>query len=206
MKERPILFSGEMVRAILAGQKTQTRRVVRKQECIPRDWQDGGWAPEAKEAIIRQLCPYGQTGDWLWVQESFKVVAGHHEHPKFSEARKVRYMADDTKSDWLALPDSHINLPTSELRLKVNPGRFMPRWASRINLEITGLRVERVQEISAWDCTREGLKSGSEIKYRFEALWDSINANRKDKDGNILPYSWADNPWVWVVEFRRERT
>ncbi len=77
------------------------------------------------------------------------------------------------------------------------PSIHMPRWASRITLEVIAVRVERVQDISAWDANQEGLEAGTDIKHRFELLWNSINEKRG--------YGWDSNPWVWVVEFRTEQ-
>lgn len=157
MIERPILFSGEMVRAILAGRKTQTRRVI--------------WA-------IRRVtgCPYGEPGDRLWVRERFYVqpelwAEGHGPQP-------VEYAADvaDPRmvEDYVGKPSIH-----------------MPRWASRITLEITGRRMQRVQDISEADAAAEGVGSREE----FAALWDAINVKRG--------YAWVTNPLVWVIEFKR---
>ena len=206
MKERPILFSGEMVRAILDGRKTQTRRVIKPQ---PMKLDTAQWFPGppgdkrnakhyANESHLRKglpidFCPYGIPGDRLWVRETWRTdKLGEGEYP-------VR------KGQWIecrATPD--IPPPTY-------PGRWrasihMPRWASRIDLEITDIRVERVQEISPQDVCREGIRptipGGFEIDecdwigaQQFKPLWDSINAKRG--------YGWDMNPWVWVISFRR---
>jgi hypothetical protein len=202
MKEHPILFSGEMVRAILDGRKTQTRRVIKGGHLwgnhmqSARPLEGAVWRIESSQlineavhgnpvAFVDVKCPYGQPGDGLWVQESFRVVAGCHDHPKFGEARKVRHMASDIKSDWLALPESHWHLPTSELRQKINPGRFMPRWASRINLDITGVRVKQVQDITEEDARAEGFNSRAKFLAEFAKIYG------------------PENHWVWIVKFRR---
>jgi len=210
MKERPILFSGPMVRAILDGRKTQTRRVVRpkkyKYEMAVDDWMNDrrtfadGTDPNDRYLHIpclsaddegmkddgvvrREYCPYGQPGDRLWVREThFQTVDNeHHERPS------VSYAEEESKlypGHWRKVPSI-----------------FMPRWASRITLEITAVRVERVKEISQSDAEAEGipgcrdhLKNVHAVEW-FKSLWDSINAKRG--------FSWESNPWVWVVEFKR---
>lgn len=175
MKERPILFSGEMVRAILDGRKTQTRRVVKPQLGDLFDYETCSPKPS---------CPYGAPGDRLWVRETFSLLGGQAEY------RATRRMGE----------------PAAPWR----PSIFMPRWPSRIDLELTAVRVERVQDISEADAIAEGVKfyddpNTSAVKL-FIALWDSINAKRRDpRSGQILPYSWADNPRVWSLTFRRIR-
>ena len=183
--ERPILFSGEMVKAILAGRKTQTRRVVKPQP-------DGGPWPNAASHIewcdlvadtdyyvASGHCPYGKVGDRLWVRESWLRIGA---------SADVWYKADDVflegSTPW-------------------RPSIHMPRWASRITLEIIGIRVEELRAISEEDAKREGVvawhdtSNGTVYKPEFRALWDSIN----DKRG----YGWGMNPWVWVIEFEIER-
>jgi hypothetical protein len=177
MKERPILFSGPMVRAILDGRKTQTRRVVklRNDSCgdpiMPND--------------PRMPCPFGGPGDRLWVKETHGPSAGG-----------MVYRADGGT----ACPDGG----------KWRPSIFMPRWASRITLEVTGVRVERLQDISQADAMAEGVTQGvyrgltgsivatceDQVVEGYRELWQSING----------PGSWDANPWVWVVEFKRQAT
>lgn len=201
MKERPILFSALAVRAILAGAKTQTRRVVRPQpepdeemrtlalkDGVPYMW----LAKPVGETIARerrqaQTCPYGEPGDRLWVRETWKP------HPDPANNHQTAYAATD-KGCWPSL--------------RWRPSIHMPRWASRIDLEVTGVRVERLQNISEADAAAEGVQqapqpmatmySAQEVlrtRYRqgFADLWESIHG----------PGSWDANPWVWVVEFRR---
>ena len=160
MKERPILFSGPMVRAILARKKTQTRRVVKAHK-----WSD------AKHAGVDFPCPYGADGDRLWVREKFCMAADGHVH----------YAAtDQALGPW-------------------KPSIHMPRWASRITLEITGVSVEQLQDISEGDAEAEGTTpytAPAEMpayKPAFADLWDSINAKRG--------YGWDANCWVWVLTF-----
>ena len=185
MKERPILFSGAMVRAILEDRKTQTRRVVKP----PRGWAEyshcdpfamprlrGGGTECTAESVYDKSAPYGQPGDRLWVRETWQCGDYFIRHPQIDQ---VRYRATD-----------------AEL-LHWRPSIHMPRWASRIQLEITGVRVERLQDISEADAISEGVYSDPAAPARdgFMGLWDSINVSRG--------FGWAANPWVWVVSFRR---
>ena len=178
MKERPILFSGAMVRAILAGAKIQTRRVVKAP----------GWSSPGK-AGVDFGCPYGGVGDRLWVRESFSI----YNQPGNPQ---VFYKADSEPGD----------------PLKYKPSIHMPRWASRITLEVTDVRVERLQDICEEDARAEGITDGGclvcgehepcgctnptpDARDSFINLWDSINAQRG--------YSWSSDPWVWVVAFKK---
>lgn len=213
MKERPILFSGAMVRALLAGTKTQTRRVVKPQ---PRRV-DGGvpfgdapaWAhAEPGSAMMR--CPYGKPGDWLWVREAWQ----HSNHPygPYDEDCMVFYRADFL--DDVHGPDGEKS-PEGHYRTW-RPSIHMPRTASRIVLEIKSVRVERLQDISEADAIAEGIEraddffdcrcwraydepKGSDVVFpddpigSYASLWMSING----------PGSWDANPWVWALEFRR---
>ena len=164
MSEKPIIFSSEMVKSILEGRKTQTRRVIKQQE---------------NHAIDN--CPFGKPGDTLWVREKFLM--------HYPEDHSVLYVDDMEKagfkqSEWCWKPSIH-----------------MPRWASRINLVIKSVRVERLWYISENDAIAEGATPScvgddlDYLKYRsgYMFLWDSINAKRG--------YGWDKNPWVWVIEF-----
>ena len=182
-RERPILFSGPLVRAILAGRKTQTRRIVKTGPGITAvDDLDGerwpGYMDECRE-WKRLPCPYGVPGDRLWVRETFDAPPGSTNRAEV--VYRADYERDEHQHTWW-------------------PSIYMPRWASRITLEITGVRVERVQEISEADAFDEGvsLSAPDEQTYRwqFAVLWNAING----KD------SWESNPWVWVIEFRRVNT
>lgn len=165
MNERPILFNGEMVRAILAGQKTQTRRITSKTQ---------------QHALF---CPYGHPGDRLWVKETFA----------YAQDGTVVYRASMVGSPWDAITRRAITW---------HPSIHMPRWASRITLEITDVHVERVQDIHEEDAIAEGIDprklsylSGERAVTKFSVLWNSIYA----ADG----LGWDVNPWVWVVTFKR---
>lgn len=193
MKERPILFSGPMVRAILAGRKTQTRRICKKAWWDEFTWagdvypaRESGWiawwpkgdAEFTKRAYLDGfLCPYGQPGDRLWVRETWLLV------DDMNGSQQVHYRADneDIPGSW-------------------KPSLFMPRWASRISLEITGVRVERLQGITEEDAQKEGVEIDGHYsmfyKTAFKKLWDSINGKK---------HPWESNPWVWCIEFKREK-
>ena len=182
MKERPILFKGEMVRAILDGRKTQTRRIMKPQP-IEYDgmlmWKGLAWAavtdPDQPES------PYGIPGDRLWVRETFAYTDS-----TINDQPGYVYRATDP--DW------------SEMEgFKWKPSIFMPRKASRITLEIVNVRVERLQNITEEDANAEGIPSRMSVQTLtpavadYAALWESINGYG----------SWTMNPWVWVIEFKK---
>lgn len=207
---RPILFSGAMVHAILEGRKTQTRRVIKPQpEYAQRDGRllrleeiNPDLWPTATARLLPS-CPYGAKGHRLWVRETWAVRS-------LPSGLWVEYKADGDNIP-LPGPDEHdirdeggkVDLaryatPADHWR----PSIHMPRWASRIDIEITGVRVERVQDISEEDAIAEGIPpwdrdpNGVVPRIGFASLWDSINGERG--------YGWDANPWVWVVEFRRD--
>ena len=199
LKERPVLFSSEMVRALLDGRKTMTRRVVKPQPPQPIStgvgmswefWPErnafvpcgtlAGMTEEMKWGIV---CPYGQPGDRLWVKETFST-------------------ASDDSLQWVYRANGCAPLT------KWRPSIFMPRVFSRITLEVTGVKVERVQDIRDDDALSEGV-FGNECtelpgphfadqalpSMCFANLWESINAKRG--------YGWDKNPWVWAISFKR---
>ncbi len=207
MKERPILFSGPMVRAILEGRKTQTRRVVKPRHYWHMDHRDDGtqWPyfddyVYAEPDPVEVLCPYGVPGDRLWVRETWRLIAWDGD----AQTVGVDYPADgpDGEARYIETAD-HLALARRLLSRRKRPSIHMPRWASRITLQVTGVRVERVQDICDADAMAEGvdwsglvdrtgLTKGGAVD-TFRALWDSINAKRG--------YGWGVNPWVWVVTF-----
>ena len=194
MTDRPILFSALMVRAILAGTKTQTRRVAKhplaQNLSYIVDIGKGWFGDEEGEVQIR--CPYGQPGDRLWVRETWQAVSGND---------RARHIMTHPRPDrgWL----EYAATPRAdEPAYKWRPSIHMPRWASRITLEVTGVRVERLQDISEADAMAEGvhysllekIQAGQDrwARHAYKKLWESING----------PGSWDLNPWVWVVEFK----
>jgi len=186
-------MSGPMVKAILEGRKTQTRRAATPQpvpiaglyfrHCGHALW--AGYMPPGEPADIHEIrCPYGQPGDRLWVRETW-APCGPQSYPA---ADMVRHGDDGAihRAAWDRSPPA-----------RWRPSIFMPRWASRLTLEVTGVRVERVQEISVADCRAEGVRiptDDSLLPYEYRALWDKLNAKRG--------YGWDKNPWVWVVELK----
>lgn len=214
MKERAILFTGAMVRAILNGTKTQTRRVVKGVDPV-EDLKFGS----ADGTRQRRVCsgaygpwvksPYGQPGDRLWVRETWRPHCAGPISAAFPLGTCVKFRADDA----LMKPATWTNeqgawCEAHEEDTKWRPSIFMPRWASRITLEIVTVRVERLQDISEADALAEGVppidtqvvQSDGSIKlFRlssrnlYQSLWNQIHG----------PGAWDTNPWVWVVGFRR---
>lgn len=215
MKERPVIFNGEMVRAIIDGRKTQTRRVMKVQ---PKQHDhknyDAPWACKSPnyyntheadwacwycgegigmdgQSVYR--CPFGQVGDRLWVRETFMDLTGTGIEATTGKFEGFAYRADTPAG-------SYGDEVRKEYGLKWTPSLHMPRKACRILLEITAVRVERLNDISEEDAKAEGLAPSQHIitppeaLYRvgFLKLWQSIYGEE----------SWHANPWVWVIEFR----
>ena len=198
MKERPNIFSAPMVRAILEGRKTQTRRVIKPigdGETPMHVVKHGGklYLDETPHA-----CPYGQPGDRLWVRETW--------------AYHVQAIGSVTDEDGPFVYRADRMAEQSRLCDRWRPSIHMPRWASRILLEVVSVRVERLNEISEVDANAEGCRAIQGCEWHtfeeaaagipmhkhtaidaYSALWESING----------PGSWEANPWVWVVEFKR---
>ena len=195
MAERPILFSGPMVRALLAGTKSQTRRVCKPAQFyslssvveVPDPLERGqvynGSHFGDEEGDVSFASPYGGRGDRLWVREAHWWFKDEHDpvtgyFPPKLTIEDVEYRADgdDGRKVW-------------------RPSIHMPRWASRITLEITRVRVERLQDISEADAVAEGVYTDPACPAYdgYRTLWEQINGSG----------SWDLNPWVWVVEFRR---
>lgn len=185
MNERPILFKPEMIRAILDGRKTMTRRVIKDQDLDARGlrfcnvktgWEDWHGNP--------RRCPYGFPGDELWVRETIKCV-GEDDY-----GAVTYYVADGTMTP----------IDTWIWKQNILPSIYMPRGASRIQLKITDVRVERLQDISLEDAFDEGIEPCHKFGCNcaidgFAQLWDSINSKRG--------FDWNSNPWVWVISFER---
>ena len=215
--DRPILFNREMVRAILEDRKTMTRRVVKPQ---PIMMDSGMWYPSenpgdrknktglhyANEKHMRKgmsidFSPCGQPGDKLWVRETF----AYKTRPK-TENSSLIYKADfDTKDGFGSeIIDFNTGMTTP---LTWEPSIFMPRWASRITLEIINVGIQRIQEIKYFDIMKEGAPLSTYPHHHdsydtklfewFTGIWDSVNAKRG--------FGWDANPWVWIIEFKRVR-
>lgn len=195
MKECPILFSAPMVRAILDGRKTQTRRIIKMESlpatatkpyfdeagflCVIDASRLGIWFFVQDDSGRKVRCPYGVPGDRLWVRETFRIRDDHK--------ASVCYRADE---------------PPSTDGFKWSPAIFMTRGDSRITLEIVNVRVERLKDIDEADAEAEGVERhgpndqhGDERSFYegYRELWNAINAKRG--------YGWEKNPWVWVIEF-----
>jgi hypothetical protein len=237
MKARPILFNGAMVRAVLSGNKTQTRRVIKSpaknmqesgQEVIQRNpdndpwYKDHVWSMRTKSGMwgdytherFLEFCPYGKVGDQLWVRETFQPIFAEGVTDwadvdyKTGEGYAPIYPATDKIAEFVGFD--------GDITTRCTPSIYMPRWASRIQLEITGVRVERLNDCSEADAMAEGCnddygegdtlywfdglgvnkESGRLFAYNakeaYSWLWESINGEG----------SWATNPWVWVIEFK----
>ncbi|HDU4268196.1 TPA: hypothetical protein RFS82_001903 [Klebsiella variicola] len=204
--ERGMIFNAEMVRAILDGRKTQTRRPIKwKQTRFTEigEREDGSkwpWSEDAEHAFdFWHPCPFGSVGDRIWVRETFQG-------PLFDFDLMDSYCKDSTpfeKSEFCVYKADGVPAPEfydadDELHSCWRPSIHMPRWASRILLEITDVRVERLKSISDRDALREGcsaadMKSGDCVADVFARLWASIYGSD----------SWNANPWVWVIEFKR---
>lgn len=213
MKQRPILFSGAMVRALLDSSKTQTRRVMKPQpEPIPKECECGSpgfWLPfNAAQSMVRNeemawACPFGGAGNQIWVRETFYAYGRwetrYSEKKKRDEWHFVDITIECDRAYQYAADNPDVPLPTSRGGALPGwykrPAIFMPRVASRINLSIEAVRVERLQDISEADALGEGVtpEATDEAINAYRMLWESLNG----------PDSWAANPWVWVIEFKR---
>ncbi|ECG5926068.1 hypothetical protein GCV36_003768 [Salmonella enterica] len=195
MKERGMIFNAEMVNAILSGRKTQTRRVLATDQDAVKfcpEWDVNGKQifivlgekdHTGMNPVITAIpCHFGQPGDRIWVRETFRV------HSRATDVATLVYRA--------SVPIAVCNKPATPE--KWTPSIHMPRWASRITLEITDVRVERLNSISDSDASKEGcciadMESGDCLSDVFARLWTSIYGDD----------SWQANPWVWVIEFKR---
>lgn len=235
MAERPILFSGPMVRAILAGKKAQTRRIVREQALIS-DVAGGGiepavWWPRRGDNLIP--CPYGAPGDELWVRETAwydrkpLTSIGNLERCFFSDGW-VRFESGQNGEIPGSVEDNSVRLDGNNT-LRKRPSIFMPRWASRIQLVIRDVRVQRLQEISEEDAIAEGARhrfAGRNQYGQEREGWSfedphPIDADQQHGYGRCLGSArfafgngwnclnakrapWSSNPWVWAITFERK--
>ncbi len=226
MRERPILFSAPMVRAILDGRKTQTRRVIKLREFKPTDTPGYDWIFRDRRSLWNDYTtadlvaskhnPYGAPGDRLWVREAFAYSVKDPDSAFNDEYTEDRYdivhraTAENT-GEWTNYDE---NGQQARIAPPWKPSIHMPRWASRITLEVTAVRVERLRDISEEDAQAEGvtpyvpghgaatadelsaepgLRSPRMYRFGFEQIWHDINGAE----------SWDVNPFVWVVEFKR---
>ncbi|QFH49718.1 hypothetical protein [Leclercia adecarboxylata] len=194
MKERGMIFNGEMVRAILDGRKTQTRRPIKwKQTRFTEigEREDGSqwpWSEDTENVCdYWHPCPFGAVGDRIWVRETWAEAGAGAPELQLYRANYPKHV-----------PSHYENVPPAE-EIRWTPSTHMPRWASRILLGITDVRVERLQAITLGDICKEfgcGLYDFRPATYGFQAweeLWKSIYGGD----------SWQANPWVWVMEFKR---
>ena len=203
MKERSIPCKDPEVKAIIDGQQTMIRRAIKPQPNYGQEFIGMSFVWDGKSqaefetpplfpgaSMYHPLCPYGQPGDRLWVKEEWGVAPCNNSFPPseipLSSARHVDYKADEERY-WSV----HVD--------KWRPSIFMPRWASRITLEIVDVWVERLQEITDEDIWNEGaiFNKGIESYHaqsKFKALWDFTNGKE---------YPWKNNPWVWCIKFKK---
>jgi hypothetical protein len=217
MHERPIILSAPMVRAILAGAKTQTRRFVNPQPISDPHYVGGAYIERrpgrtdggknrtgVAEPIERlgEFCPYGQPGDRLWSREKFRFAydgAADLHYIEYADGERLLTPDSDTVAAMLERADWRPRSKTVDDDQHVTPRWYpsihMPRGASRITLEVTAVRVERLHCISEDDAFAEGcpLPNDMDPICWYRNLWEQINGAG----------SWAANPWVWVVEFKR---
>ncbi|EPG2184130.1 hypothetical protein I8I28_000722 [Enterobacter cloacae] len=213
MKERGMIFNGEMVRAILDGRKTQTRRIMKVQPSdgfhpthngydldLNAHWytpgvvDKNGYLQPAKKDVFGvadenegYTCPFGAVGDRIWVRETWAEAGAGAPDLKLYRANYPEHV-----------PTHYENVPPDD-EIRWTPSIHMPRWASRLTLEITGVRVERLASVSDEDAGKEGYPAnpapygGTMDKWLwFRGLWDSIYPDQ----------SFRHNPWVWVIEFK----
>ncbi len=232
--EHPILFSGDMVRAILEGRKTQTRRVVKPQPCEMNVWHgaiyDGEIDLKKTPCMEPKKCPYGVPGDRLWVRETWADTNGESGPMISYRAGGDRFLIEESYPvEYSKYPGCTFSMWCGDLRRGApyhawRPSIFMPRWASRITLEITGVRVERVQDISEEDAKAEGIEWTDEgplhahITFLEKGVMTPVGSRDCNISRNFVTSKeafsclwdflsnpgekWEDNPWVWVIEFR----
>lgn len=226
MKERPILFTGEMVKAILEGRKTQSRRPIKLKEfricdnVRGSDWyfrtgQLGIWSDVSTQFLIKKYCPKGVSGDRLWVRETCAIEYRNLESiedwysgdcPVPTDRPVFHHKADENNEfdeEYWLVPHYRATDPVPELEYvheeeptcKWRPSIYMPRWASRITLEVTNIKIERVQDITYIDLEKEGMNGDVNSAFsKWKTLWNKIYTGDR---------SWESNPWVWVIEFRK---
>ena len=196
---KPIIFSTKMVQALLDDRKTQTRRVIKNE--IFQQWVEAGFTDEFiknSENHWVEVSPY-QPGDILWVRETWQRIDAAVGLDLELDGYAYVYRASENGEAWAREIENW----------KWRPSIYMPKEAARIFLQVTGIRVERVQDITGFDCVNEGIDTldilentpGSDFegyaRLQFSKLWDNLNAKRG--------YGWQTNPWVWVIEFQKQK-
>lgn len=218
MKERPIFFNSQRVRAVLSGQQSQTRRIMKSQPVsLGHDNHEGCYGIDVLSNQLQgnrvigmgnlsRHCPYGQPGDRLWVRETWRgpmirqqdMIEYERSPSLFKSAKYCEYRADTRQFSMNDNEHEHFGWQA---------GIHMPRWASRINLEINDIRLERIQEISNDDVAAEGVQSDIHFLNDFFAMRSKVpcskDAYRKHWAQQYGGTSWEVNPWVWVIEFTR---
>ena len=214
MKTHPILFSTDMVMALLHRNKIQTRRIVKNTDnfgCFTGDCNH--WIQtecfDAIQTYALENCPHGQPGDLLWVRETWKYWNWTEDGMpwiKYAANDEILFFDSTIPEEWcerltniwasLSEPENY-EIDQAARDHKWRPNIFLPRWASRLTLKITDIRIERVQDISNEDAVAEGIGVPLDMRYaaydEFRPLWDRLNAKRG--------YGWDENPWVWVIQF-----
>lgn len=227
MNAKPIIFNGPMIRAILDGRKTQTRRIAKLTHGGHVKEPNGHrrWHPQHEHAV--KACPYGHPAELLWVRENFAIECNQHYQDVYTQPKTplgpIRWHSNSCdETQWFECPRYQASEPETILvtpddessdAMRWRPSIHIPRWASRLTLRITDVRVQRVQEISEEDARAEGVEPEPIPAHDpscmgdcrwcpvpepswgegFRLLWDSINAKRG--------YGWDANPWVWALSF-----
>ncbi|WP_447870260.1 hypothetical protein [Serratia fonticola] len=214
MKERPVLFNGDMVRAILDGRKTQTRRVIKPQPTLSEhtgfNWKGYAYGiGSCHKDTVRNFancfktCPFGQVGDRLWVRETWQLIHSEYDEDEITYAPSIPEQQD---SYWQPVYEVDFKGESRETRgFPWRPSIHMPRHACRLVLEITSVRVELLDDISEKDALAEGFASDAKVTEsgddytglyasdRFSDTWQKIYGQK----------SLLENPWVWVITFKR---
>jgi len=234
LNEKPILFNSAMIRSILKNRKSQTRRVIKPQppsyNWHPKEHsaQPCYWIGYSDTGKLRNdvgglkndcgwKCPFGAPGDRLWVRETWRETWSSSHNPMDKPSKHETGV--EYRATWNGRRDPEARIIVTngpryggdmakDGHVKWRPSIYMPRWASRITLEVVGVKVERVQEINGTDAQAEGwprdqelfptVNAGYKANFWFSNLWDSINAKRG--------YGWSVNPWCWCVEFKQLAT
>jgi hypothetical protein len=226
MKEQPIIFQGEMIRAILDGRKTMMRKPIKPQP----EWISGAWYWKSlkydngmgvhyfhttglngiMDAWLR-ACPHGQPGDRLWVRETWycdhmHVQSGPYLKPDDWQDGWFEELMYFKASDDAGHGHCYSGFAGETFQCPWKPSIHMPRWASRITLEITDVKVERLQEIRINDVLSEGFPTTCEMQFdaeyrawtmdNFSRYWNSLYPQKPE-------YQWKANPWVWVISFKK---